>query len=231
MGETIVMSTSTITQKDIMDAHFDKRVRDFLHTTFPAEITRVVRSGVVDIKPLISTKRPDGQIIPYPEIFDVRIQHFSANAHNVFISLPYKVGDRVWCFVSERDVDALMKLNRVEASVIATHDLSDIFCIPSFVTDQDGVADIDPDNLVIGNKSTRITVKEDNIVIDTQEYQLNASIASTTADNIELRGKVGFNDKSPISKPTITGSKGGNAALTLLLTELQNYGLIVDATT
>lgn len=225
------MSTSTITQKDIMDAHFDKRARDFLHTTFPAEITRVVKAGVVDIKPLISTRRPDGQIIPYPEIFDVRIQHFSANAHNVFISLPYKVGDRVWCFVSERDVDTLMKLNRVEASVIATHDLSDVFCIPSFVTDQDGVVDIDPDNLVIGNKSTRITVKEDSIVIDTQEYQLNALTASTTADNIELRGKVGFDGKTPISPPIIAGSRAGNTALAALLIQLQNYGLIVDATT
>lgn len=225
------MSTSMVTQKDIMDAHFDKRVRDFLHTTFPAEITRVVRSGVVDIKPLISTKRPDGQIIPYPEIFDVRIQHFSANAHNVFISLPYKVGDRVWCFVSERDVDALMKLNRVEASVIATHDLSDIFCVPSFITDQDDVVDVDPDNLVIGNKSTRITVKEDSIIIDTQDYQLNASTASTTADNIELRGKVGFDGKTPIAPPTISGSRAGNTALAALLTQLQNYGLIVDTTT
>lgn len=224
------MSTSTITQKDIMDAHFDKRVRDFLHTTFPAEITRVVKAGVVDIQPLISTKRPDGQIIPYPEIFDVRIQHLSANAHNVFISLPYKVGDRVWCFVSERDVDALMKLNRVEASVIATHDLSDVFCIPSFVTDQDAI-ETDPDNLVIANKSTKITVKEDSVIIDTQEYQLNATNATIDAPNTKVMGKVGFNGKDPITTPTITGSRAGNAALTALLTQLQNYGLIVDATT
>ena len=65
------MSTSTITQKDIMDAHFDKRARDFLHTTFPAEITRVVKAGVVDIQPLISTRRPDGQIIPYLRCFNL----------------------------------------------------------------------------------------------------------------------------------------------------------------
>lgn len=166
------MSTSTITQKDIMDAHFDKRARDFLHTTFPAEITRVVKAGVVDIQPLISTRRPDGQIIPYPEIFDVRIQHFSANAHNVFISLPYKVGDRVWCFVSERDVDALMKLNRVEAKVIATHDLSDVFCIPSFVTDQD-IVEVDPDNLVIANKTSQIIIKEDGIYINSAMVSIN----------------------------------------------------------
>lgn len=224
------MSTNSITQKDIMDAHFDKRVRDFVHTTFPAEITRVVKAGVVDIQPLVSTRRPDGQVIPYPEVFDVRIQHFSANNHGVFISLPYKVGDRVWCFVSERDVDALMKLNRVEAKVIATHDLSDIFCIPAFLTDQD-IVDVDPDNLVIANKSTKIVVKEDGVYIDTQEYQLNASSSVTEANNIELRGKVGFNDKAAITRPTITGSKGGNSAVASLITALEDYGLVIDQTT
>lgn len=42
---------------------------------------------------------------------------------------------------------------------------------------------------------------------------------------------VGFNAAAPIAKPTITGSRGGNAALAALLTQLSNYGLITDATT
>lgn len=44
-------------------------------------------------------------------------------------------------------------------------------------------------------------------------------------------GLVGFFDKTPMARPTITGSKGGNAALASLLTQLANYGLIVDGTT
>jgi hypothetical protein len=44
-------------------------------------------------------------------------------------------------------------------------------------------------------------------------------------------GLIGFFDKTPIAKPTITGSKGGNAALTSLLTALATYGLIVDGST
>lgn len=43
---------------------------------------------------------------------------------------------------------------------------------------------------------------------------------------------LGFHDvTTPIAKPTITGSRGGNAALADLLTQLANYGLIVDSTT
>jgi hypothetical protein len=44
-------------------------------------------------------------------------------------------------------------------------------------------------------------------------------------------GNAGFNGAAPLSKPTITGSRGGNAALAGLLTQLAAYGLITDGTT
>jgi hypothetical protein len=40
-----------------------------------------------------------------------------------------------------------------------------------------------------------------------------------------------FNDKTPIAKPIVTGSHGGNAALASLLSALSLLGLITDATT
>jgi Pectate lyase superfamily protein len=48
---------------------------------------------------------------------------------------------------------------------------------------------------------------------------------------VSVRGPVGFNSTPPLSKPTIAGSRGGNAALTALLTALASYGLITDSTT
>lgn len=42
---------------------------------------------------------------------------------------------------------------------------------------------------------------------------------------------IGFFGSAPIAKPTITGSRAGNAALADLLTKLASYGLIVDSTT
>lgn len=44
-------------------------------------------------------------------------------------------------------------------------------------------------------------------------------------------GQIGFNNTTPIAKPTVTGSRGGNAALASLLTSMSNYGLITDSTT
>jgi len=42
---------------------------------------------------------------------------------------------------------------------------------------------------------------------------------------------VGFHNTDPIVKPSVTGSRGGNAALASLLTKLDNYGFIADNTT
>ncbi|NUO43734.1 MAG: hypothetical protein HOV82_17060 [Streptomyces sp.] len=43
-------------------------------------------------------------------------------------------------------------------------------------------------------------------------------------------GDVGFHGATPIAKPTVSGSKGGNAALGNLITALALYGLITDGT-
>lgn len=46
-----------------------------------------------------------------------------------------------------------------------------------------------------------------------------------------VAGDVGFFGTSPTGKPTVTGSKGGNAALASLLTALAGLGLVTDSTT
>jgi hypothetical protein len=56
------------------------------------------------------------------------------------------------------------------------------------------------------------------------------AITIDSAQKVKLHGNVGFNNTSPIAKPTVTGSRGSNAALASLLTALANYGLITDST-
>jgi hypothetical protein len=50
-----------------------------------------------------------------------------------------------------------------------------------------------------------------------------------TLSNLQVVASVGFNNTSPVAKQTVTGSRGGNAALQSLLTALANYGLITDS--
>lgn len=58
------------------------------------------------------------------------------------------------------------------------------------------------------------------------EVHIGASFAAGFGTNT-----LGFCGTSPISKPTVTGAKSGNAALTSLLTQLAAMGLITDSST
>ena len=46
-----------------------------------------------------------------------------------------------------------------------------------------------------------------------------------------IAGPVGFYGAAPIAKPAVTGSRGANAALASLLTQLAALGLITDSST
>jgi len=48
---------------------------------------------------------------------------------------------------------------------------------------------------------------------------------------VKSNSTLGFFGAAAVSKPTVTGSRGGNAALASLLTALANLGLITDSTT
>ena len=58
----------------------------------------------------------------------------------------------------------------------------------------------------------------------------NSTRLRCNGDGVNIMTNVGFNDTTPIAKPTVSGSRGGNAALASLLTALANYGLITDST-
>lgn len=64
------------------------------------------------------------------------------------------------------------------------------------------------------------------------------SFPETVSGNISVDGTLahtgttaGFYNATPVAKPTVTGAKGGNAALTSLLTALASLGLITDSST
>lgn len=46
---------------------------------------------------------------------------------------------------------------------------------------------------------------------------------------LDVTGAAGFNGAGPQAKPTVTGSRAGNAALASLLSALAAYGLITDS--
>jgi hypothetical protein len=71
--------------------------------------------------------------------------------------------------------------------------------------------------------------------VNTEVFRLNANGNGRAQFAQELfhanaSGAVGFFGVGPVTKPTVTGSRGGNAALASLLTQLAALGLITDST-
>lgn len=59
----------------------------------------------------------------------------------------------------------------------------------------------------------------------------NVFDAGTDGSLRHLSAKLGFFGAATVTKPAVTGSRGGNAALASLITALANLGLITDSTT
>lgn len=53
---------------------------------------------------------------------------------------------------------------------------------------------------------------------------------ATFANDLRINGNIGFYNTAPGAKPTISGSRGGNAALADLLAKLAALGLLTDST-
>jgi hypothetical protein len=67
--------------------------------------------------------------------------------------------------------------------------------------------------------------------IGTDRHHIQADGGGVTHMTFKADGSVGFFGAGGITRPSITGSRGGNAALASLLTQLNLMGLIADGTT
>lgn len=133
-------------------------------------------------------------------------------------------------------IDSFIHLRKEEANQWHTHP-------NDLMLDTIGNVEIgDPQEF--GNK-TMIRVHDDGpaiiwlnsragvISIGDVENVVDGTLLVVDAGNDEIKftaAKFGAFGATPVAKPTVTGSRGGNAALASLLTALQNLGLIVDST-
>ena len=82
---------------------------------------------------------------------------------------------------------------------------------------------------VSGTTNTIAKFTGTNVVGNSSVTDDGTTVAIST--QLQIDGNSGFNGTAPIAKPTVSGSRGGNAALASLLTALANYGLITDSST
>lgn len=85
-----------------------------------------------------------------------------------------------------------------------------------------------------GNAGTSLVVQrfdDSGTSLGTPVFWTRSTGQTNIASGLAVTGNTGFNGATPIAKPTVTGSKGANAALASLLSALASYGLITDSST
>jgi hypothetical protein len=70
-----------------------------------------------------------------------------------------------------------------------------------------------------------------SFVIGTDRHHIKDFAGTFTHMTFKADGSVGFFGAGGVTRPTVTGSRGANAALTSVLTALSQLGLITDSTT
>lgn len=182
---------------DKLDLYFRDKLRE-VHTCKPAVIV-AVSGNMVDVQPLTKQKYFDGEQLGYPVIYDVPLMIYSAARGDARVTVPLAVGDNVIVFFSDRDYGELLETEAsqpINSESITPLSLYPIFAIPSFFTFSNQ-RDFDSENIVIENKTSKISIAPDGNIEMTTSANVNvtAATANVTAEtnitgNTNITGKL-----------------------------------------
>lgn len=224
--------------EDMLIGLLQESYRKFLQQTdnmLPARVSSYNRdTNIAVVRPMINMLTTDGQQV---ERGEVAVRVFQYGGYGLFFSFPLEVGDLGWIKACDRDISLfLQNFESAPPNTQRLHSFGDAVFFPDIMP-YSQVSSEDQTAAVLQNRDgdTKISVKAGLIKL------LSATTPSSKIDveapNINLDGKtklmgnVGFYNTAPQAKPTVSGSKSGNAALASLCSALATLGLITDSTT
>lgn len=186
---------------DDLDLFFRDKLRE-VHTCKPAVIV-AINGNMADVQPLTRQKYFDGEQLGYPVIYDVPLMIYSAARGDARVTVPLAVGDNVIVFFSDRDFGELLETEAsqpINSESITPLSLYPIFAIPSFFTFTNQ-RDFDSENIVIENKSSKISIAPDgNIEMTTQaDVNVTCANANVTAETANVTAEVNITGNTNIT--------------------------------
>ena len=162
-----------------------------MHTCIPAQVQSYnPTKSTVDAQPVVTYKRKDGTIVPYPLLTSVPVI-FPRTRRGSF-TIPLESGDYVLLIFSERSLDTwLNNGNTVETESPSRFDLTDAMAIAgifplnetnSAASDTDAVLHYDKCKIILGRNDT-ITISAKNVNINlSADGRLNVAGGNLTVD-------------------------------------------------
>lgn len=227
-----------------------------LHTAMPGFIVSYnAQTMTATVQPSIQgiQRMRDGTTKPVTisPIQDVPVHFPGGGGHT--LTFPVAANDECLIIFSERNIDAWYQHGGVQAPLDwRMHDITDAFALvgiksqPNVLGSGGGAPQASNDTVQLRSNDGQTVVQ-----IDGPNQAVTVSAGNTAAvvfvdgkdqavivqatKNVQIQGNaggnLGFFNATPVAKPIITGSKGGNAALTSLLQHLAQMGLVTDSTT
>lgn len=201
---------------DVLNDLVDYRLLT-VNTAIPARVTSIdYQNNNLNAKPLITTRYSDEEQEEYPELFNIPFLIISGNAGTARITMPLKVGDTVLVMFSQRDLQGFYQSDGktvVKSFKGVTHGLDPVLAVPCLYTNRSSKP-IDPNNVVVENGSTRITMEPSgNVTVDTPNsvFTGNVDIQGdlNVAGDTSIGGSVTNNDVNIGEDHTHSGVQSG----------------------
>lgn len=192
----------------------ESKLQNF-NTVMPGIIEDVdVTGAVCNVKPLLKKRYKNGVDFEYPVIANVPIVFYRAG--NAMISLPIKRGDLVMLLFCQRSLDgwlAAQSGESVDPKDSRKFDLTDAIALPGLYPFSDLPQGADPNNLVIRNGQSQITLTPAGAVISGSQTENVNTILK------EFLQEFAKPPPTPVVDPN-TGASVIGAKMTELITRL-----------
>lgn len=164
-----------------------KKLINEIHTAFPAQVKSYnPDTGLAVVSPLIKFRKPEGDLVNYPDISGVPTMYQKTG--KITVVCPVKIGDIGLVLCSEESLDLWMYGK--ETDTVLKHDLTNAVFLPNALCSGNNSMKkaCSQDAVVVTNGETEITITDGQVDIITKKVTVNANETIITSPKTDIIG-------------------------------------------
>ena len=160
-----------------------------IHTAMPGKVIAFDSAkGTASVQPIMKFKKPDGEMIDYPQLTGVPVVFPQALSQQATLAYPVKEGDGCLIIVAEQSIDYWMYGQ--ETNTDLAFDLTNAICIPGLFRQPSALVQeaCRKNAIIIGVQETKLSVGQGYIEISAPEVRMSGNL--TVSGNIDSGGNL-----------------------------------------